>query len=343
MPEPSPSAPPAPGPADRLLQVVQGYKASAGVYIATLLGIADLVADAPKAVSELARATSTNENALYRLLRALASIGIFTEAAPGVFANTPVSELVRAGRPGSMRDAVLWMADPFRFRLYAEFLHSIRTGETTIRKVTGCEAFEYFEKDPALGAVFHAAMTALSAMALPAVLEAYDFGDSGTICDVGGGHGFLLTGILGKHGGLRGIVFDAPGVVAGARSRIDSLGLGSRCELVGGSFFEAVPAADRYVLKSIIHDWDDEKAARILRNCVRAMRGDGRIVLIEQVIAPGDAPQPAKWLDLDMLAMAGGRERTAEEFAALLGGAGLRLARILPTRSPYCVIEAVTA
>jgi hypothetical protein len=343
MPDPSPSAPPAPDPGARLFQALQGYKASAGLHIATRLGIADLLAGGPKPVSELARASATNENALYRLLRALASMGAFSEVAPGSFANTPVSELLRRDAPGSMRDAVLWIADPFHFRLYAEFLHSIRTGETTIRKMTGHGAFEYFDNDPALGAVFHSAMTAISAMALPAVLEAYDFGDSGTLCDVAGGHGLLLTGILRKHAGLRGILFDLPGVVEGARPRIDSLGLASRCEVVGGDFFGSVPAADRYVLKNIIHDWDDEHAARILDNCRRAMHGDGRIVLLEQVIAPGDVPQPAKWLDLDMLALAGGRERTAAEFGELVGQAGLRLARIVPTRSPYCVIEAVKA
>jgi hypothetical protein len=242
-----------------------------------------------------------------------------------------------------MRDAVLWVADPLHFHAYAEFLHSVRTGGTAIRMVTGLEAFEYFEKEPAEGAVFHAAMTAISALTLPAVLEVYDFGNSGTLCDVAGGHGSLLTGVLRKHPGLRGILFDLPGVVPGARARIDSLGLASRCEVVGGDFFEAVPAAERYVLKSIIHDWQDERAARILENCRRAMRGDGAVVLLEQVIAPGDAPQPAKWVDLDMLAFAGGRERTASEFADLFARAGLRLVRIVPTRSPYCVIEAMKA
>jgi hypothetical protein len=341
MPDPSPSAPPAPAPADRLFQAVQGYKVSAGLHVAAVLKIADLVSEGPKPVSDLARVTSTNEDALYRLLRALSSVGIFAEAAPRAFANTPASELLREGIPGSMRDAVLWIADPFHFRLYAEFIHCIRTGETAVRKVTGSEAFEYFEKDPALGAVFHGAMTAISAMALPAALEAYDFGESGTLCDVAGGHGFLVTGILRKHAELRGILLDLPGVVAGARPRIESMGLAGRCEIVGGDFFESVPAADQYVLKNIIHDWDDARAMQILKNCAAAMRGNGRVVLLEQVIAPGNAPQPGKWLDLDMLALAGGRERTEAEYTALFKGAGLRLSRIVPTRSPYSVIEAV--
>jgi hypothetical protein len=200
------------------------------------------------------------------------------------------------------------------------------------------------KQDSAEQEVFNAAMTNLSAHLIPPVLEEYDFGGLGTLADIGGGHGFLLAAILQKHPGLRGIVFDLPDVVAGARPRIESLGLGSRCEIAAGDFFQSVPAADSYVMKSIIHDWDDARSAAILKNCARAMCGTGgKVLLIEFVIDPGNEQSLAKWIDMEMLAMAGGRERSEAEFAAMFAKAGLRLARVVRTKSPYCVVEAVRA
>ena len=344
-PSSAPKGAPAPDPNNLLMQVATGYMPTVCLHAAAKLKIADLLAGGPKPVSELAReAQGVNENALYRVLRSLATLGIFTEARSGTFANTAASELLRSGVPGSLRDVVLWLGNPLHLRIFAEFMHSIETGATAIQKATGHEAFEYFKHDAAEQVIFNAAMTNLSAFLIPPVLEAYDFGALGTLADVGGGHGFLLAAILQKHPGLRGIVFDLPDVVAGAKPRIESLGLASRCEIAGGDFFQGVPAADSYVMKSIIHDWDDARSVTILKNCARAMRGTtGKVLLVEFIIDPGNEPSLGKWIDMEMLAMAGGRERTEAEFAELFAKAGLRLARIVRTKSPYCVVEAVKA
>jgi O-methyltransferase domain len=331
----------APTPSEQLMQLATAYKASACVNIVAQLKIADLIGGEARPVAELAREAQGNEDALYRVLRALASTGVFMEARPRAFAHTPASELLRSGTRDSMRDMVLWIADPFHFRVYSELMHAVRTGGTVVKKVTGHDCFEYFEQDRAEGDVFNAAMTIFSAMIIPAVLEVYDFSGLGTLADVAGGHGFVLTSILQKHAELRGILFDLPHVVSGAKGRIESLGLAGRCEMVAGDFFQAVPSADSYVMKNIVHDWEDARAIAILKNCARAMRSKGKVILIEMVLAPGNEPHFGKWLDLEMMLLPGGRERSEADFAALFEEAGLRLSRIVPTKSPACVIEAI--
>ena len=333
----------APSPADLLMQLATGYMASACLCVAVQLRIADRIAAGHQAVAGLASDAGADEAALYRILRALASVSIFTEVSARTFANTPASELLREGTPDSILPMVKWMSDAFHLRVFAELLHSVRSGGTAIKKVTGSESFEYFEQDKIEGAVFHTAMSGLSKMLIPAVLEAYDFGGLGTLADVAGGQGVTLTSILKKHPDLQGILFDRPEVVSQARERIESLGLSSRCRTVGGDFFESVPVADNYVMKHIIHDWDDARAVQILKNCVSAMRGQGKVILIESVIAPGNAPHFGKWIDIEMLAMAGGRERSEVDFAELFSQAGLRLSRVVPTKSPISVVEAVKA
>jgi hypothetical protein len=331
----------APAPNEQILQFATAYQLSACLYAAAQMKIADLIAEGPKHVSELARAAQANEDALYRILRALACVGIFTEVGPRAFANTPASELLRAGARESLRDMVLFVSDPFHFRNYAEFMHSVRTGGTVVKKVTGREVWEYLEEDKAEAEIFNAAMTTFSAQLAPPVLEAYDFSGLGSLVDVAGGHGFLLTSILKKHADLRGILFDLARVAPAAKSRIESLGLASRCEIVSGDFFKSVPAANNYIMKNIIHDWDDAHAVAILKNCAGAMRGKGKVILLEMVISPGNEPHFGKILDIEMLALAGGRERTEAEFAGLFSAAGLRLTRVVPTKSPMCVIESV--
>jgi hypothetical protein len=326
------------------MQLASGYAPAACLYAAARLKIADLLAGGPKPISELARARGVNEDALYRSLRAIASLNIFREVAPRTFANTPLSEAMRSDVPDSAHATVVFMADPLHFRVFGEFTHPIETGGTAFKKATGMDAFEFFRQNGEENERFNAAMTSISAHFTKRLIEAYDFGESGTLADLGGGHGVMLTTILQKHGGLRGIVFDLPHVVEGARARIASLGMESRCEVAGGDFFKAVPVADNYVMKSIIHDWDDERAVAILKNCAAAMRGrDGKVILIELVIVPGNEPDLAKWIDLEMLAMAGGRERTEGEYAELFSKAGLKLARVVHTPSPFCAIEAVKA
>jgi len=324
------------------MQLCMGYMPAACTYIAAKLGIADLVANGPKTAAELAAASGVKEDGLYRVLRSIASVGVFREVEARKFANTPLSETLRSDAPSSARDTILFLGDPLHFRTFAELMHSVETGGTAFKKVTGMEPFDFFRHNDEENRVFNAAMTSISAHSIPPAVAAYDFGESGTLADIGGGHGMLLALILQKHQGLRGIVFDLPNVIVGAKPRIESLGLGGRCEIISGDFFEAVPAADSYVMKSIIHDWADDRAIAILRNCAKAMRGgNGKVLLLEQVIGKPNEPSLAKWIDMEMLAMAGGRERTEAEYADLCAKAGLQLARVVPTPAPFSVIEAV--
>ena len=334
-----------PQPAEQIMQLATGFMAPACLYVAAKLRIADQLADGPKPVSQLAgKSRGTHEESLYRMLRALASVNVFTETEPRTFANTPSSELLRERVPGSMREVVLWTASPTHFRVFAELRQGVETGELALKKVTGLDPFEYLRKNPAEAEAFNAAMSGLTANFAPAVLDVYDFSGLGTIADIGGGHGRLLTSILKKHYGLRGIVFDAPHVIAGAAACIESMGLGERCQTIGGDFFQAAPEADSYIMKSVIHDWNDAGAITLLQNCVAAMRGkNGKVLLLEMVLRPGNQPDIGKWIDLEMLTMAGGHERTEAEFAELLSKAGLRLTRVVPTKSPVCVIESVRA
>lgn len=327
----------------RLFELATGYMPAACLHAVARLRIAELLESGPANVSELARrAGGVKENALHRILRALAGVGVFTEVGPRIFANTPSSELLCAGVRGSVRDIALWLPNPLHLRVFAETMLAAETGAPAIRKVTGFDAFDYFRQNPAEGEVFNAAMTGFSAQYTPSVLEAYDFSGAGTLADIGGGHGYLLTAILRKHYGVRGVLCDMPHVAAGAKAHVESYGLQSRCTIAPGNFFEGVPEADTYVMKSILHDWDDARAVTILKNCSTAMRRPhGKVILLELVLHPGNEPDMGKWIDLEMLLMSGGRERTEEEFAALLAQAGLRLARVVRTRSPICVIEAV--
>jgi hypothetical protein len=323
-----------------MIQLCSGYVTSACIYAAAKLGIADLLADGPKPVGELAARAGANEEALYRVLRTLSSVGVFREESSRHFANTATSATLRTGTPGSLRDAVIWLTNPMHFRVFAEFLHAVKTGGTALQKALGAEGFAYLATHPEENAEFNAAMTNLSSLFGQAIVEGYDYGSLGTLADIGGGHGALLTAILQKHPGLRGILFDSPQIVEGARARVEQLGLQSRCEIVGGDFFKEVPPAESYVMKSIIHDWDDARAIEILKNCAKAMTGDGKVLLIELALSPANEPDTGKWVDMEMLAMAGGRERTEAEYAALLEQASLKLTRVHRTLSRYCVIEA---
>jgi O-methyltransferase domain/Dimerisation domain len=331
--------------AGQIMQLATGYMPAACLHAAARLKIADVLAAGPKPISELGGAAGqVNQNALYRILRALASLGIFQEVEPGIFANTPLSEQLRSDLAGSSRDTVLFMANPTHLRVFAELMHSVESGETALKKATGLDAFSFLQGNSEEGAAFNAAMTSISASFIGPAVAGYDFGESGTLADIGGGHGFLLTAILQKHPGLRGIVFDLPHVVEGAKPRIAALGLELRCETQGGDFFEALPRAESYIMKSIIHDWDDARAITILKNCAQSMRGkNGRVILVEFVVVPGNDPDLAKWIDIEMLAIAGGRERTEAEYGALFAKSGLRLSRVIRTSSPFCVIEAVKA
>jgi hypothetical protein len=321
-------------------QMIFGKWVAMALSVAAKLRIADAVAARPKSAAELAEESQTHAPSLYRVLRALASVGVFSEDADGRFRQTPLSEVLRSDVPGSMRAIADYCGADWSWRPWGKLLDSVRTGRTAFDDVFGEQAFEYLAKHPAESAVFNEGMTGFSMQASPAIAEAYDFSSFGTLVDVGGGHGHLLCTILKKYTGPRGIVFDSPHVVAGAVQRIAEAGLSERCQALGGDFFHSVPSADAYLMKHIIHDWADDKATTILRNCRAAAKPGAKLLLVEIVIPPGNEPSPGKLLDLEMLVIASGKERTEAEYAALLDGAGWKLTRIVATKSPTSVIEA---
>jgi SAM-dependent methyltransferase len=314
--------------------------AASAINAVTNLKIADQLANGPKAIAELARASAVKEDILYRALRALATAGVFQETGTRIFANTPASEVLRADHPESIRDLVIWMSDWFHFDTYRDMMPTLKDGKTAIEHVFKKPPFEAIFDHEDIGREFNNAMTNLSAMVIPAVLEVYDFSGIGTLADIAGGHGFVLTAILQKYPQMKGILFDLDHVVEGAKPRIEKMGLQNRVKTVSGDFFQAVPAADAYVMKHIIHDWDDEKSITILKNCAQHLKPKGRVLLIEAVIAPGNEPHFGKWVDIEMFMMPGGRERTETEFRDLFARAGLQLTRIVPTKSPLSVVEA---
>lgn len=335
-----------PSPAEHVMQLATGYMASISIHIVAKLGIADLLKNGPRTTTDLAAATHTNEDRLYRVLRALASVGVFREAGPRRFALTPAAEALRSDVSGSIRDMAIWISDPLHLRVYAEMMQSIKTGKTTFDHVIGQPIFEYFPTDTEESEVFNHAMTCFSEMVTPAVLEAYDFSGIGTLMDVAGGHGALLRAILNKYPTMRGVVIDLDHVVEGARQLPENQALAHRCEFLPADFFAAVPShADAIIMKHIIHDWDDDKACTILRNCRKALTGkpNTKVMLVEAVISSDDTPQLGKFIDLEMLAFAGGRERTEEEFRRLFAAAGLRLTRVVQTSSPICIVEGIVA
>jgi O-methyltransferase len=329
-------------PAQHVLQLATGYVVSTALQLAVQVGLADHLADGPRTIKELAAATGTNEDALYRVLRLLASVGIFDEVELKRFALTPGAEILRKDAPRSMHDVILFIADPLHLRVYGDAIESLRTGKPAVETTLGMPVFEYIKQHPDYSAVFNNAMTTFSAAIVPAVLEAYDFSDIDLLVDVAGGHGQVLTSILRKYPKMRGILMDLDHVIAGAQPNIDAAGVAARCQTVAGDFFQAVPpGGDAYVMKHIIHDWDDDRAAQILRSIYTALGSKaGKVILLEGVLAPGNEPSFGKLMDLEMLLLPGGRERSAEEFRALFDRAGFELVRIVATKSPVCVIEA---
>jgi hypothetical protein len=319
--------------------MITAYWISQAIYAAAKFGIADHLKDGPRTVGELAGATSTNPDALYRLLRALASVGIFAESESRHFSLTPLAEPLRSDVAGSKR-ALALMAGDEQFRTWAEIDYSISTGNVAFDKVFGKPVFDYLADHPDKARIFDAAMVGIHGRESDAILKAYDFSAFGVVADIGGGNGSQMAQILGKHQRMKGILFDLPHVIERARARIQAASLLERCQLVSGSFFEAVPeGADAYVLRHIIHDWDEEKCLTILRNCHGAMRPSSKVLVIESVIPPGNEPFPGKFLDLVMLLIPGGKERTETEYRALFSRAGFELTRIVPTGAEVSVVE----
>ena len=336
-------------PASRLMHLLDGYRVVQALYVAAQLGIADRLHDGPKRSEQLSLEIGAHERSLHRLLRALASLDVVTERDDGAFALTQVGALLRRDVPGSMRAAVLYYGGRRHWTAWGQLLESVKSGETAFGARSPTALSEMAARDPQNAAVFNEAMAALTAPVNAGVIKAYDFSRLGTLVDVGGGYGALLQGILLAYPGLRGILFDIPAVIEGARGRIEAAGLAERCEVVAGDMFEAVPpGADAYILKWVVHDWSDELSLALLRNCRTAMRDDATLLLVERVMPeraqPASGDDPNKFLsDLNMLLLSGGCERSEAEYRSLLAAAGFEIRRILPTDTPHCVIEAVPA
>lgn len=325
-----------------LLRMIRGFQVTQMIYVAAKLGIADLVADGAKSSSDLASATGTHAPSLYRLLRALASLGIFAEDEQGRFGLTPLAQPLQTGVPGSLRATVLFLGGPTFQHVWGELLHSVTTGETGFQSLYGMGEWAYREQNPDLNATFNDFMTEMTRPDAAAIAAAYDFSGIKRLVDVGGGQGSLMAEILKTNPTLRGVIFDQPHVIDGASQVLEANGIADRCELVAGDFFAEVPeGADGIILKSIIHDWNDADSILILKNCRRALLPEGKLLLVEAVIPPGNAPSPGKLLDITMLVGPGGKERTEAEFRSLLAEAGLRLTRIIPTQNGRNIIEAV--
>jgi hypothetical protein len=331
-------------PALKLMPLITGHWVAAAVHAAARLKLADLLVSGPKTSDELAAAVGADGSSVYRLMRALATLGLFEEISPKRFQQSELSELLRSDHPESMRPMALFQGSPPHWKAWGAFLHSVRTGQPAFEHVHGMRFFDYCQTDAEFAEAFNGAMTGFSAVAAQAVLDAYDFSAVHKLIDVGGGHGYLIAQILKRYRQLRGGLIDLPSVVPGATSALQEAGVLNRCEVIGGSFFDQVPPADAYISKSIIHDWDDEHSRTILKNMRTAMEGEGRVLLVELVVNPKEKDSTAALIDLEMLnGTHGGRERTEDEFAELFASAGFRLNRVVRTKSPFCVLEAVPA
>jgi len=339
--EASPPASPPANPA-ALRQMIFGFWAARALYVAAELGVADLLASGPRHSDELAAACGADASALYRVLRALAGMGVVSEQEPRRFRLTPLGEYLRTDTPGSLRAFARMMGSDWHWRTFEGILSSVRTGKPAMEGMMGQPLYEFLAKNPAQEELFDRAMTGFSSVEHDAIRQAWDFGTTGTVVDVGGGRGHLLAVLLSAHPELRGILFDRPTVIDPTRDAIRDKGLEDRCERVGGDFFESVPSGgDAYLVKYILHNWNDERVGAILRSCRRAMKPSARLLLVEQLVQPGNAPDPVRLLDLEMLVLVGGRERTEEEFRAMLAASGFSLTRVVPTKLPLSILEAV--
>lgn len=329
-------------PTSAILRMANFSLLAFAIHAAAELGIADLLAGGPKRAGDRARATNTHPDSLYGLLRALATFGVFAEDEDGRFALTPRSETLRSDVPGSVRNAVLHIGSPEMVGARAGLLSSLRTDKPAFNaQHDGLSWWDYPARNPEADALFNRSMTALSQRAR-VIAGKYDFGQFDTIVDIGGGEGALLAAILEAHPTVRVVLFDLPHVVARALPRLEESGLRERCEVVAGSFFDSVPpGGDAYILRSILHDWNDDDARRILETCHRAMTSASRLLLLEFVVQPSSEPAWQNIQDLSMMVLLGGRERTAEDFRNLLASTGFALTNILPTSFDHGIVEAI--
>jgi O-methyltransferase domain/Dimerisation domain len=322
-----------------------GYWVARLVHVAAKLKLADLLKKGPRTPEELAAAAGVQPLMLYRILRALASVGIFAETKNRRFKLTPLAATLQTDVPASMHGWALMINENWGWDAWKELLHGVKTGEMPFLKAHGIPIFEYFEKHPEDLQVFGESMTSLSRTENPTVPAAYKFSGIRTLVDVGGGHGSLLATILKANPKLTGVLYDQRSVIDRAEKDqyVTAKGVAERCRLESGNFFESVPTGgDAYIMKYILHDWNDEECVKILANCRAAMNEKGKVLIVDNVIAPGNDPGWGKLLDIQMLII-GGRERTKKEFAAMFAEADLKLTRVVPTKGPLSIVEGIRA
>ncbi len=330
-----------PSPQQKLLQIATAYWASSTLYFAAQTGLPDRLADAPKTADELAQETASDPRSMYRVMRTLAGMGIFTEDSSHRFALTPMGEALRTGTPGSVRSSVLILAG-LCAKALDELPYSVATGKPGFEKVFGLPCFDWLAKHPAEASMVSETMVGFHGAEPAAVAAAYDYSQFDTVVDVGGATGNLLAAVLGHHAKPRGILFDRPHVVRDAPALLQTHGLADRVTIASGDFFDSVPSAHGvYLLSHIIHDWTEAQCLTILGNCRRTMTSNSRLHIIEMALPSGNTPHPGKMLDVIMLTFAGGEERTEPEYRDLLDKAGFRMTQVVPTSSAVSIIEAV--
>jgi SAM-dependent methyltransferase len=324
-----------------MLQLITGYWVSQSLGVVARLGVPDQLATGPRSSAELAQAVGAQPRALFRVLRLLASIGVFAEPTADSFELTPLGETLRTDAPGSVRDFAIAETAFGHWQPWGRLLESVKSGEPQPRQALGIELWEWYGQNPEEAAFFSRAMGNLSALAAHELLRVCDFSQARTVVDVGGAYGELLATVLEAQPRLRGVLYDLPHVIEGATASIDARGLRGRCDLVGGDFFAQVPSGgDVHILKQVLHDWDDERATLLLHQCHRALTPGGRLLVVEMVLPEDNQPSAVQSMDINMLVMLGGRERTVDEYTALFDTTGFRLERVIPTHSPFAVLEA---
>jgi hypothetical protein len=326
----------------QLIQMGTASWVSAMVFVAAKLGLADYLADGPKSAAELAAVTGTHAPSVHRFMRTLASLGILTERDEQRFALTTLGEALKSGAPGAARGTLMAFCSRWFWHGWEDMLYSLQTGNTGFEKATGMPIFEYLRQNPEEASYFSEAMVGFHGAEPPAVAEAYDFSAFNVIVDVGGATGNMLAAILAKHLAPRGVLFDRSHVVNEAPALLASHGVAERVTIEAGDFFQSVPAGgDAYLLSHIIHDWNEEQCLTILGHCRKAIKPNGRLLIVEMVLPAGDTPHPGKVLDMVMLVFPGGQERTEAEYAPLLARARFRLNRVVPTASAVSIVEAI--
>ena len=339
----SPKKKDVPSPQAVLMRMATGYREAKTLQVVAELGIADLIAQEPKTAEELSKVLGVDSDALYRLLRALASRGIFKEGQDSCFENTPLSEAIRADATGSVRDYVINAPHDGSMLAWTKLMDVVKTGKASFKDVNGCDYWEYFQRHPEIGERFNRQMTAMTSQITSALVESYDFSQFKTLIDVGGGQGIVLASILGKNPQMRGCLYEQSSVIEGAKTFLETRGVINRCDLISGDFLESIPKGyDAYLLRHVLSDSGDERALTILRNCRASIPKHGKLLIIGAVLSKDNAPHAAKWRDLHfMVIYQGGRERTKREFDNLLRKSGFELKQVIAPPIPDAIVEAV--